>query len=438
MRMRLHLQNSTTYSYESILTLDTDTQTYLSTLSAVTQANDYVTDEASLNLPFDDVMIESVINLAEEKVSPELQYVFVVGIGGSNLGTKAIYDALYGYRDLVASYRAKLVFVDTINDAQLHFYTEQLIPSLQSAEQYLLVTISKSGGTTETVANTEILLASLKEKLGDFKDRTVVITDEDSAFWRSAESAGLAKLAIPSKVGGRYSVFSAVGLFPLAAIGVDIKSLIQGAKDIRPDCLNTQMDNNPALQSAALMAYAVADGKIINDTFLFNSELESLGKWYRQLLGESIGKEYNRAGEQVHVGITPTVSIGSTDLHSVGQLYLAGPKDKLTTFVYSNQLKQALTVPVDRVFPNTVSMIDGKTSADIMAAIFGGVKIAYNKNQLPFMEVELAGITAYELGAFMQFKMIEMMLLGHLLNVNPFDQPNVELYKIGTKQLLEI
>ena len=154
-------------------------------------------------------------------------------------------------------------------------------------------------------------------------------------------------------------------------------------------------------------------------------------------MGESIGKEHDREGEVVHTGLTPTVSIGSTDLHSVGQLYLGGPRDKITTFIYSTDAEEKVRVPKKRSFPSVVEMINGKSTHDIMGAILEGAKIAYNKNELPFMEIELEGITPYELGAFMQFKMIEMMYLGILLNVNPFDQPNVESYKVETKQLLE-
>jgi len=244
-------------------------------------------------------------------------------------------------------------------------------------------------------------------------------------------------LTIPKQVGGRYSVLSAVGLFPLCALGVDIDALHQGASDIRSYCLNDDLAHNPAAQSAAVVAYHHQSGKIISDTFVFNSELESLGKWYRQLLGESIGKEHDVDGNQVFTGITPTVSVGSTDLHSVGQLYLGGPKDKLTTFVYSTDESQKLLVPNERTFSSVVEMVNGKTTNDVMSAILEGVKIAYNKQQVPFMSVELASITPYEIGAFMQFKMMEMMYLGKLLNVNPFDQPNVESYKLETKRILE-
>jgi len=203
---------------------------------------------------------------------------------------------------------------------------------------------------------------------------------------------------------------------------------------MRSYCLKTEVEHNPAIQSAAVLANAMRDGKTINDNFVFNSELESLGKWYRQLMGESVGKENDLGGKKVNTGLTPTVSVGSTDLHSVGQLYLGGPLDKITTFIYSTDTSRALNVPTERTFPAVVEMINGVSTSDIMNAILGGVKIAYNKKQIPFMEVQFEEITPYELGAFMQFK---MMYLGKLLNVNPFDQPNVESYKIETKQLLE-
>jgi len=177
-------------------------------------------------------------------------------------------------------------------------------------------------------------------------------------------------------------------------------------------------------------------GFTINDNFFFHPELESVGKWYRQLMGESVGKEQSLTGEVVHAGITPTVSLGSTDLHSVGQLYLGGPKDKLTTFVSSKQTA-SLSVPDERVFPNLVPMITGRSAADIMAAILQGVKIAYQKADLPFMEVVLDSLDEESIGAYLQFKMLEMMYLGQLLSVNSFDQPNVESYKVETKQILE-
>jgi glucose-6-phosphate isomerase len=242
-------------------------------------------------------------------------------------------------------------------------------------------------------------------------------------------------LDIPAKVGGRYSVLSSVGLLPLASVGIDIAKLREGAQDMLGQCLDESGDN-VAAHSASVLAAGAKQGYIINDNFLFHPELESLGKWYRQLMGESIGKEQSLSGETVHAGITPTVSLGSTDLHSVGQLYLGGPKDKLTTFI-SSKTSQEVRVPQDRIFPALVPMISQKSAADIMGAILEGVKIAYQKADLPYMEVVLDAIDEHSLGAYLQFKMLEMMYLGQLLNVNSFDQPNVEAYKVETKRLLE-
>jgi glucose-6-phosphate isomerase len=238
---------------------------------------------------------------------------------------------------------------------------------------------------------------------------------------------------MPAKVGGRYSVLAAVGLLPLLSVGLNVESLRQGARDILDQCLGK---DNVAAKSAAALASNLKAGKHINDNFFFHPELESLGKWYRQLMGESVGKQQDRSGKTVHTGITPTVSHGSTDLHSVGQLYLGGPKDKFTTFVSTTHSSE-LNVPTERVWPDLVPMITGKSATKIMAAILDGTKVAYGKAKLPYMEVVLDGLDEHSIGSYLQFKMLEMMYLGELLHVNPFDQPNVESYKIETKRLLQ-
>ncbi|MCB9810666.1 MAG: hypothetical protein H6779_02450 [Candidatus Nomurabacteria bacterium] len=435
--MKLELKNSTTYSSSVVEDRARQLTNYVQGLGQVAADNNYEAAEASINLPVDDELLSVVEELVAQKVSPKLRYIFVTGIGGSNLGTKAVYDALVGYGDVLSANHPKMIFVDTNNSTMLRFYVEELIPTIKEVEEFLVVSISKSGGTTETMANTEIILSALNKKFTDAEERTVVITDEGSLLWQGAGKAGLAKLAIPKMVGGRYSVLSAVGLFPLLAAGLDIRALRRGAADMRAKCISSEMVENPALLSAAFLSLAHDDGKSIHDTFLFNSELESLGKWYRQLLGESIGKEFNLAGEKVNTGLTPTVSIGSTDLHSVGQLYLGGPKDKVTTFVYNQNTDKQLSVPADRMFGEIATMINGKTTDEIVEAILEGVKIAYTQNDLPFMEIKLEGINEYEIGAFMQFKMLEVMYLGQLFNVNAFDQPNVESYKVETKRILE-
>ena len=162
---------------------------------------------------------------------------------------------------------------------------------------------------------------------------------------------------------------------------------------------------------------------MIHDTFLFSLDLESLGKWYRQLMGESIGKEYDQQGNRVFIGITPTVSLGTIDLHSVAQLYLGGPKDKYTTFVTIENESEIITIP------GTAVLMPGKNIKAVMDAFVEGTQRAYFNNGRPFSTITLPYKNAYYLGQYMQFKMVEMMYLGYLLQVNPFDQPNVELYK---------
>ncbi len=172
-------------------------------------------------------------------------------------------------------------------------------------------------------------------------------------------------------------------------------------------------------------------GRRIYDLFLFNIRLEALGKWFRQLLAESLGKG------QLKAGLVPMVSVGPADLHSVGQLYLAGLANQFTTFVFVSSAKINLNVPKEGFLGKLAPAQSGKEAGEISAAIFEGVKRAYGKRGLPFVEIELSELSPFAIGEFMQFKMIEVVLLAKLLGVNAYDQPNVELYKEETRKILE-
>lgn len=153
-------------------------------------------------------------------------------------------------------------------------------------------------------------------------------------------------------------------------------------------------------------------------------------------MAESLGKEFDRNGRKVNVGITPTVSVGSTDLHSVAQLYLGGPYDKFTTFISIENSRSRLLVPLRDDYSDLVPGIDGKSLDEILSAILEGTKEAFRKDKRPFIEISLPDKSESAIGQFMQLKMIETMYLGHLLNVNPFDQPDVEKYKKETRRIL--
>jgi len=412
---------------------------YRDYLNQIINHDTYDAPECSVNLSIDQNLISLVKEAKKKHTSKKLKYIVVIGIGGSNLGTKAVYDALLGGFDVIEPKRfPKLIFIETNDPQYLEHFNDFLKNQIKNPEEILFNVISKSGSTTETVANLEIIGKTFQEKFSAeaFHDRLVVTTDENSKLWNLSKAKKLTVLPLPKEVGGRYSVLSPVGLFPLLAARIEIESLCEGAATMRKNCIENEFNDNPAMISAALLFANSKAGKTINDNFFFAPQLESLGKWYRQLMGESIGKETNLQNETVHAGITPTVSLGSTDLHSVGQLYLGGPLDKFTTFIWVRNVPNPMALPKEQFTQNLVENLQNKSAQNIMEAILEGVKMAYIKKELPFMEIALSEISAFAIGEFLQFKMIEMMYLGKLMNVNTFDQPNVELYKIETKKIL--
>lgn len=395
---------------------------YQSRLQAVAKSAEYLVPESFLKLPSDQERLKGIIDLARQKSGPKLKYVVVVGIGGSNLGAKAVYDAMAGYLDqLQPEHFPKIFFVESTDPDFLQALREFIQKRVRDPEEILINIVSKSGTTTETAVNADVLFETVRLRWPKIDQRIVVTTDEGSELWQLAGEWGFSRLAIPKMVGGRYSVFSAAGLFPLAAAKLDIKSLLRGAQKAK---------SAEALFSAAILCHHYRRGKIIHDTFLFNPALESLGKWYRQLLAESLGKR--------HHGLTPTISIGSTDLHSAGQLYLGGPRDKFTTFVHVNRDHENVRLPLRPVFSEVIGKLSTQAVTTVGTAIYQGVKAAYLKSKLPFVELSLPDLSAASLGEFMQFKMLEVVYLGKFLKVNAFDQPQVELYKSETRRLLRV
>ncbi len=390
---------------------------------------------ASISLPSDACLREQVKSLARLKRELNPAILVVIGIGGSNLGTVAVLEALYGKFYNEEQPEAKVYFADTVDTDHIYDIIMLLEQEFEKGNAALITIISKSGTTLESVANAEVFIYLLKKYVPEAYERYIVaITDEGSKLWELAGQHRIDRLAIPKEVGGRYSVFSAVGLFPLAVLGIDIDELHDGAARMLQSCTSADIVANPAALSAVILAQNLKNGFTVHDTFLFSVDLESLGKWYRQLMGESIGKI--RKSDGAHTGITPTVSIGSTDLHSVAQLYLGGPHDKFTTFVVVQQNKSNIAIPKDTFASQLVANLNNKPLSSLMQAILQGTQLAYTQEKLPFVEVLIPVKTAAHIAAFMQFKMLEMMYLGFLLDVNPFDQPHVELYKKQTRKML--
>jgi glucose-6-phosphate isomerase len=397
----------------------------------------YETDMASLYLPHDRLMLDKIRQVVGENLKLKPVYLIVAGIGGSNLGTIAVQEAVLGklYNELTTS--TKVLYADTVDSDSICNIIKLVEPVFEKGGNIILNVASKSGATTETIANAEVFIDLLRRHRKDYKNCISVASDENSELWNVAVSEGFNVLEIPKKVGGRYSVFSPVSLFPLGLLRINIERLLDGARSMKKVCIDTNTENNPAATSAIIQYLHYRSGKNISALFLFANDLESLGKWCRQLMAESLGKEFNNEGKIVNMGITPVVSIGSTDLHSMAQLYLGGPYDKFTTFISVEKINSQINVPRLKGYSKLVHGIQGKSLEGIMSAIVEGTKAAFRKGRRPFLEVKLPSKSEYFIGQFLQFKMMETIYLGYLLNVNPFDQPNVESYKEETRKILQ-
>jgi len=396
---------------------------YIQKLRNVSVDKTYSSSESSLYLPFDENHVKDVLALRKKLVTKSLKYVIVVGIGGSNLGTKAVYDALRGYADVIDPEEfPKIIFLDTCNPNFINALEKFFKKRIKKPEEILVNCVIKSGTTIETLFN----LQALGNKIPHLEKRLVVTTTEGNDIWNIAQEKEIDCLSIPEMVGGRYSALSAVSLLPLAATGIDITELLEGAMKSEKECLTTNILENPAAISAITIYTHFKRGKIIHTHLYFNPQLESLGKWQRQLMAESLGKD--------NTGPTPTVAIGSVDLHSTLQLYIGGPKNKFFTFIWPTIQNTDKEKP--NLFPEIVPEIENKSANEIMKAIYDGVKDTYKHEEIPYSEIQLEDISEKSIGEFMQFKMIETMILGTLFGVNAFNQPNIDKYKYETKKTL--
>lgn len=365
----------------------------------------------SFNLPLQNNI--ELNKLIEEKKKLKAEKIIVIGIGGSNLGTKALIEALGNN---------KIIFVDTVDTDK----TKKILDNMP--KKVLINIISKSGQTTETIALAELFIQKIKQQKNYYKN-IIVTTDEGTNLEKLSKLQGFATLSIPKTVGGRYSVFSNVGLFPLAMAGINITNLLKGARNARNECLKNW---NNAMKCAAL---TYESKKNILDFLIFDTAFESLGKWNRQLIAESLGKEKNLQKKIVNCGITPTVSLGSVDLHSVSQLTFAGPKDKITSII-TVKASNSLKLPNWKEYDAIIKNIQGRKLEDIMNAIIIGVTKTYHEKKMPYYTISFDNKNEEELGYYMQFMMFKTIYLATLMNVNPFDQGAVEYYKIATREVL--
>jgi glucose-6-phosphate isomerase len=397
---------------------------YITGLNKLINKPNWSASEASLLLAGETKFAKASIAAAKECKAAEL--FILIGIGGSNLGAMAAYEFMKGQNAFMESGK-KILFLDTCDPSSIEAAAKIAKKRLSSGKAVVFNIVSKSGATAETLANFEAMWGMLTQKERAHA-KIFATTDAGSKLHSIASKKGWKTLPIPPMVGGRYSVFSPAGLFPLAWAGVDVLRMLQGADRMLKSCLLARIGENPALAQAALMHAHCTSGRNILVTFNFSNSLASYGLWWRQLVAESAGK--------CDSAPTPVVSIGSTDLHSQAQLYLGGPKDKAFRFVSISSHPSCQQIPQKIEIPLSKSLA-GKNICQVYSALLHGTKASFENNGLPFWEIAIPEKSEEAFGALLMLDMVSVMLFCRLLGVDAFDQPAVEDYKKEVKRLLE-
>lgn len=402
--------------------LEKKVHTYTQKISRLLKKNDYTAPESSLVIA-GDTKYQNAITKAL-KPFKGVKHVVLVGIGGSSLGTEAVYHALAWKTS------PKLLVLDQIEkDALLR--VETLVKEIDNPRGIVLVVVSKSGTTTETMLNGIKALEICEKKFGkEFNKRTIFIGNADTPFLKIGKKKKILCFTMPDIIGGRYSVFTAVGIVPLTLLGIDTQSLREGALSLFEKNEMAHIE-----RSAVSLAEAAEHGVHTVNFFTFSERLELCGYWYRQLLAESIGKRMTTKGASFAHQLLPVVTT-SADLHSMAQLYLGGYKNMYTYFVDYDE-KSPYHLLAKHWLIEHVPFLAGSEVYKVKEAIRKGVLQAYDDQKLPYRYSEMPKCTAYEIGVLLSSSMCEVMCLAHVLNVNAFDQPSVELYKKHTRAILD-
>lgn len=360
-----------------------------------------------VRLPFHDTeeMMEELLNTAAE-IWTKCDLFVVVGVGGSYMGANAVLSAL-GPR--IPGF-PKVIFAGYNLDGEMLLDISRQVQK----EETCLCVISKSGTTLETLVAFSALKEIMIQKYGKAANRRIyAVTDEDHGLLREESTAnGYTTFLIPKDIGGRFSVLTPVGLFPLAVAGVDIKSLMKGAKDMAED---PKWDVDAADYAIARVCLGEA-GKYIEAHESFDPSMEQFGQWLKQLFGESEGKDGK--------GIYPTVLSFTRDLHSVGQYLQEGTPVFFETMVLFESAGEDLTIP-DSAGPR----LSGLTISQINGCIQKGVMAAHTKARIPVITVTMPQKDAYNLGRLIYFFELSCGISALMIGVDPFNQPGVERYK---------
>lgn len=367
-----------------------------------------------LDLP-NTIELDDIINTAS-LIKAKCRILVVIGIGGSYLGARAVIDANKKYfnNDFEVIFCGKDLSSDYLSDLLL--YLED--------KDFCINVISKSGTTTEPAIAFRILKKFIEEKYEDSKSRIFVTTDESKgALKQMSDVVGYKTFVIPNTVGGRFSVLSAVGLLPIACSGVDIKQLVNGAIEMRESCL---VDSDAF--KYALLRNVLHMTKDIEILVSYEPCLNMLLEWWKQLFGESEGKD--------NKGIYVSSAIFSTDLHSMGQMIQDGKRNLFETVIKVNKSRNELLIPYDDNDLDGLNYLNNKSLDFVNNQALVGTTMAHVSGGVPNIVIEIDSINPYTIGELIYFFEFACGVSGYILGVNPFNQPGVEEYKRNMFALL--
>lgn len=371
-------------------------------------------------------------------VQGRFENILVLGIGGSALGGQAVTEALLKpfWNLLTPEQRdglPRIFFLDNIDPD-----TISGLLNVMDLKKTLVNVITKSGSTAETMSQFMIVKNILEQELGaDYRKNIVATTDKKTGILRQiAEQEGYKTFVVPDDVGGRFSVFSAVGLLPFALVGIDIDEIVNGIKDMDLALKNTDINENIAAQNA-LIHYLMdtKKGKNLSVMMPYSSRLKYVSDWYVQLWAESLGKNQDNNGNDVNVGPTPIKALGATDQHSQIQLYNEGPNNKIINFIRVAEFDNTLEIP--NIFEYTgIGYLGGKTINQLINAEADSTRVALSDYCRPTVTITLPKVNGYYIGQLLYMFEVQTAIAGELYNINTFNQPGVEQAKNYTYALM--
>jgi glucose-6-phosphate isomerase len=373
----------------------------------------------------------SRIQKSAEKIKSDSDVLLVVGIGGSYLGARAAIEMLtHSFYNIIGQTKRKTPQVIFVGNNISSTYVKELFDVLDGKDVSVNV-ISKSGTTTEPAIAFRIFRKFLEEKYGvdEARKRIYATTDGEKGALRTlANEEGYETFIIPDDVGGRYSVLTAVGLLPIAVSGVDIEAMMKGAADASEEFNNSELEQNSAYQYAAVRNALYNKGYTIEMLINYEPSLQYFSEWWKQLFGESEGKD--------NKGIFPASANFSTDLHSMGQYVQEGRRDLFETILNVENVREEVTIEEAESDLDGLNYLAGKTMDFVNKKAFQGTMLAHQDGGVPNLILNVPDQSPYTFGYLVYFFEKACAMSGYLLGVNPFDQPGVEAYKKNMFALL--